>query len=120
MIKLNCGVSRKLGQPAFGSRGAAVNLEVELESSAAQDAGVLQAKIHRLLAIARAAVDAELGVNAPPVQPRPSTAPSASCSIPPAVAGCKPPRASANGWRWVWRRRSSGGTGNTYWQRCPR
>jgi len=62
MIKLNAGVSRKVGEPNYGSRGATVNVELELESSAAQDADVLQDRIRRLFAIARDAVDAELGL----------------------------------------------------------
>ena len=62
MIKLNCGVSRKVGQPNFGSRGASVNVELELESAATQDANVLHDRIRKLFAIARDAVDAELGL----------------------------------------------------------
>ncbi len=61
MIKLNAGISRKIGQPNFGSRGASVNVELELESSAAQDTNVLQQKIRGLFAIAKTAVDEELG-----------------------------------------------------------
>jgi len=62
MIKLNTGASRKVGQPNYGSRGASVNVELELESAATQDADVLQDRIRRLFAIARNAVDAELGL----------------------------------------------------------
>ncbi len=32
MIKLNAGFSRKVGEPNYGSRGASVNVELELES----------------------------------------------------------------------------------------
>lgn len=60
MIKLNCGVSRKVGQPNFGSRGASVNVELELESAAVQDTNVLHQKIRGLFAIAQGAVDEEL------------------------------------------------------------
>ena len=60
MIKLNCGVSRKVGQPNYGSRGASVNVELELESSAAQDTNLLHEKIRGLFAIAKSAVDQEL------------------------------------------------------------
>ena len=67
MIKLNCGVSRKVGEPNYGSRGASVNLELELESQAAQDTEQLQGKIRRLFAMAKKAVDEELGTR-PPAQ----------------------------------------------------
>jgi len=62
MIKLNCGVSRKVGEPNYGSRGASVNVELELESSAAQDAHVLHDRIRHLFAVARDAVAEELGL----------------------------------------------------------
>ena len=61
MIKLNCGVSRKVGEPNYGSRGASVNVELELESSAAQDTNLLHQKIRGLFALAKTAVDEELG-----------------------------------------------------------
>jgi hypothetical protein len=69
MIKLNCGISRKIGEPNYGSRGASVNVELELESSAAQDAGVLHEKIRRLFAVAKASVDEELGLAGRPAGP---------------------------------------------------
>lgn len=62
MIKLNCGVSRKVGEPAYGSRGATCNVELELESSASQDTQLLHDRIRKLFAVARSAVDEELGL----------------------------------------------------------
>ncbi len=64
MIKLNCGISRKVGEPNYGSRGASVNVELELESSAVQDSQLLHQKIRGLFAVAKAAVDQELGLTA--------------------------------------------------------
>ena len=63
MIRLNCGVSRKVGQPDYGSRGATVNVELEFESSAAQDTNMLQDRIRKLFTIARDAVAEELGLS---------------------------------------------------------
>lgn len=72
MIRLNCGVSRKVGQPDYGSRGATVNVELELESSAAQDAHVLHDRIRHLFAVARDAVAEELGLSTQPSGPAPA------------------------------------------------
>ena len=60
MIKLNCGISRKVGEPNYGSRGATANIELELQDSAAHDTNVLHQKIRGLFAIAKTAVDEEL------------------------------------------------------------
>lgn len=73
MIKLNCGFSRKVGEANYGSRGASVNLELELATDAARDGDGLQEKIRRLFALARRAVDEELsgsaGGDVPPQPP---------------------------------------------------
>jgi len=66
MIKLNCGFSRKVGEANYGSRGASVNLELELATDAARDANALHDKIKRMFALAKKAVDDELnGQSAP-------------------------------------------------------
>ena len=62
MIKLNAGVSRKIGQPNFGSRGASVNIEMELDSGAVSDPEGLHRRIRKLFALARSSVDEELGM----------------------------------------------------------
>ena len=86
MIKLNCGISRKVGEPNFGSRGASVNVELELDSAAAQDAKLLHDRIRRLFALAKASVDEELGIaaaNEAPQQPsQPSNPPAPSHTAP--------------------------------------
>ena len=64
MIKLNAGVSRKVGEPNYGSRGASVNVELELESSVVNDTEALYEKIRRLFALAKRSVDEELGISA--------------------------------------------------------
>ena len=60
MIKLNAGFSRKIGEPNYGSRGASVNVELELESSLVGDPDALLDRIKGLYDIARRAVEAEL------------------------------------------------------------
>jgi hypothetical protein len=63
MIKLNAGVSRKVGEPNYGSRGASVNVELELESTVVNDTDALHEKIRRLFALAKKSVDEELGIS---------------------------------------------------------
>jgi len=63
MIKLNAGVSRKVGEPNYGSRGASVNVELELESAVVNDGDALHEKIRRLFALAKKSVDEELGIS---------------------------------------------------------
>jgi len=60
MIKLNAGFSRKVGEANYSSRGASVNLELELESSMIADPDRMQDKIRALFKLARSAVDEEL------------------------------------------------------------
>jgi hypothetical protein len=60
MLKLNAGISRKVGEPDYGSRGASVNLELEVESGLVNDPEGLTDRIRKLFALARQAVDQEL------------------------------------------------------------
>ena len=60
MIKLNAGFSRKTGEPNYGSRGASVNLELELESSVIDSPDKMHDRIRALFSLARKAVDEEL------------------------------------------------------------
>lgn len=77
MLKLNAGFSRKVGEPNYGSRGASVNVELEVESGLIGDAEGLMARIRRLFELARRSVDDELaqdGRSGPaPVQDRPTS-----------------------------------------------
>lgn len=80
MIKLNAGFSRKVGEPNYSSRGASVNLELEIAADLAQDPEGLMDRIRRLFQLARTAVDQELhngtsgpnGRSDPPRSERPS------------------------------------------------
>ncbi len=70
MLKLNAGLSRKVGEPDYGSRGASVNLELEVESNLVNDSDGLMDRIRRLFTLARQAVDEELGRAGPSSAPR--------------------------------------------------
>jgi hypothetical protein len=61
MLKLNAGFSRKVGEPNYGSRGASVNVELEVESGLITDPDALMTRIRNLFGIAKRSVDAELG-----------------------------------------------------------
>ena len=60
MLKLNVGFSRKVGEANYGSRGASLHLELELDSGLIQQPDKLQDRIRRLYAMARQAVEEEL------------------------------------------------------------
>ena len=62
MLKLNAGLSRKIGQPDYGSRGAMVNVEIELPADVLKDPDRLRKQVRGCFQTLRAAVDEELGV----------------------------------------------------------
>jgi len=72
MLKLNIGFNRKIGEANFSSRGASVNLEIEVESGVVREPDKLQAKIDYLFKLAKASVDAQLNGTSPPPQPEPA------------------------------------------------
>ena len=59
-VKLNIGLSRKVGEANYGSRGASINLEVELDNGVLNDPGQLRERVHDLYVLARESVDEEL------------------------------------------------------------
>jgi len=59
-MKLNVGLSRKVGEPNYGSRGASVNLELELDASLVEQPERLRDRIRQLYQLAKESVDAEL------------------------------------------------------------
>ena len=69
MLKLNAGFSRKVGEPNYGSRGASVNVELELESNLIGDPEALMARIRNLFDLARRSVDEELNGHQAPAEP---------------------------------------------------
>ncbi len=66
MLKLNAGFSRKVGEPNYGSRGASVNVELEVESQLISDPEGLSRRIRGLFELARQAVDDELAASSIP------------------------------------------------------
>lgn len=58
--KLNIGLSRKVGEANYSSRGASVHLEVELDSGTIRDRQLLRRRVRALYAMARRSVEEEL------------------------------------------------------------
>jgi len=75
MLKLNVGLNKKVGESNFGSRGASVNLETELDSALIGEPDKLRDRIRQLFALARASLTEELNGNGQQAAP---SAPSAS------------------------------------------
>jgi hypothetical protein len=59
-IKLNCGLSRKVADQNYGSRGASINVEVEVESSLADNPTALKDRIRRIFGLVRDSLTEEL------------------------------------------------------------
>ena len=55
-IRASIGISKKVGQPDYGSLGANCQLEVELDASVIEDAEAFHDKIRRIYALANQAV----------------------------------------------------------------
>jgi len=58
--KLNIGLSRKVGEANYGSRGASAHLEVELDAGVVSDPQLLRDRMRSLYAMARQSVEEEL------------------------------------------------------------
>lgn len=59
-LKLNVGLSRKIGTANYGSRGASVNLELELDSSIVTAPERLQERIRQMFVLAKSSIEEEL------------------------------------------------------------
>jgi hypothetical protein len=59
-LKLNVGLSRKVGEADYGSCGASVNVEMELDSSLAGESAKLQEHIRQIFGIVRTSLAEEL------------------------------------------------------------
>lgn len=60
MLKLNIGIAKKVGEANYGSRGASVNLEMELASDLVAKPAQLQERIRNLFGLAKQSVEEEL------------------------------------------------------------
>ena len=70
-LKLNVGLSRKIGEANYGSRGASVNLELELDSAIVGEPERLQDRIRQMFQLAKQSIDEELhiAVDSPSASP---------------------------------------------------
>ena len=68
MIRLNVGLSRKVGQANYGSKGGSVNLEVEV---ADLDHNKLRESIQKLFSLAKQSLEDELSSEGQEVQDKP-------------------------------------------------
>jgi hypothetical protein len=96
-VTINVGVSRKVGEPNYGSRGASVQLQVELDRSSIEDSERFQSQIDGIFELARDAVDRELQRNRSPSPEPQADLDGHSDSIKNQNGGTRPPRpATAN------------------------
>jgi hypothetical protein len=79
-LTLNVGLSKKVGEPDYGSRGASVNLELELDSGTVNEPDRLRDRIRQMFHLARDAIREELAGNGTP-------APQASAPLGPPAPG---------------------------------
>src|SRR5262249_32608997 len=59
-LKLNIGLCKKVGEANYGSRGASVNVEVEVDSSLVTEPAKLQERIRQLFGLVRTSLAEEL------------------------------------------------------------
>lgn len=59
-LKLNVGASKKIADQSYGSRGASVNVEMELDSTLVAEPAKLQDKIRQLFGLVRVSLAEEL------------------------------------------------------------
>ena len=88
-VKLNLGVSKKIGLPEYSSASGTCFLEVEVDSSVLDNPETFQRKVREVYAACRVAVEEELANHRPNATPkqdvRPTTAPATEYrnSVPP-------------------------------------
>ena len=76
-LRLNVGVSKKLGLPAYSSIGASCNLDLELENGILRDPAGFRDQVRDAFLAARKAVDDELARLRAQADPQPRPGPIA-------------------------------------------
>jgi hypothetical protein len=69
-MKLTVSVSRKIGQPQFGSEGASCGMEIDIEQSSLDNPGLLADRIRAAFQLVELAVENQLERAAEPPAPR--------------------------------------------------
>src|SRR4051812_17972220 len=59
-LTLNIGLSRKVGEPNYGSRGASINIELEVESALIADPARFRERVRQLFRQVRDSLTEEL------------------------------------------------------------
>lgn len=88
--KLNVGASRKVTDDNYGSHGASVNLEIELDSSLSTDPAKLQDRIRQLFTMVHKSLNEELQARRRSQSPRASEPDHLPAASAPASNGRKP------------------------------
>src|SRR5262245_46559043 len=63
-LKINVGLSRKIGEANYGSRGASVHVELEADSTLVSEPAKFQQRIREVFSLVRASLAEELNCNA--------------------------------------------------------
>jgi hypothetical protein len=71
-LRLNLGLSRKIGESNYGSRGASINVEVEVESALVGDAAKLKDRIRQIYGLVRDSLAEELNGARPSIPSQPT------------------------------------------------
>ncbi len=102
-LRLSIGLSKKVGEPNYGSRGASVSLEAEFDAALTDDPERLRGHVRRLFGLARTSLDEELKAGSaskkapPPAENRTSPSANDNTNRGPAPAGKKSPARAATG-----------------------
>jgi hypothetical protein len=84
-LRVNVGVSKKVGEANYGSRGASINVEMELDAGLIGEPARLQEEIRRMFATVRTSLAEELNGNGHiPAKPASQESPRTNVEKPPA------------------------------------